>query len=1685
MTKNPAPSARPVSVRRLILSASVVSLVAAVISLPSAGAQFISIGAPSTYLQDFNTLPTVAGNWANNSTLPGWYAVSGNFFPADTLLGTIPLAIYNTGGAKTSGFFSAGTGTERALAWGATTTGYGASAMGVVFQNTSANTLAVGNISFNGELYVAQSNANALDGLQFFYQIGNSATTNLAGTAVHTNGAAYAANAALDDTGWTRISGLEYFDSVATASQIQNPVKQKAISANAGLTLAPGQFITLRWRSFNESGTDATVGIDDLSVSFLAAPNNLIYNRSHTVGGAPDGVIQVGAGNYWLRSGTPVPLTTNDNVFFSQSGNTTLSVPANVSLSNINIPAGSGTYTFNGAGALSGALIKTNSAKVVFNNSNTFSSLTISDDGTLQATAPQTIAGPITVSFGSSGLTPTIQTDANITAGSLAGTELLTKTGAGALVLTGVGATSTATGGVLVKQGSLRTATAAALGQQNIALNGAGAALVFTHTAGDQTLNAATSITPGAAGAEISVESGAAGVGVVMGTADRLIGANTFTKTGNGILRMSANQGTFTGNWIINGGAVQYGNGFANALGSGTVTINAGGELAGQNTVVPVANITLNGGALGTRTGALTDFTGTVKVAANSEAHLRSVSTPSASVAFSISGLLTGAGDLTLTGNLPLTDSGGAADLKLKNTGNTFTGGFHVTQFQTLTSEPTAGSGSTLNHRPVLLSGGRLRVHDNGTADNGTITYGSNVTVDSGVASVDVDRQTAGTFISNTVQFGTLTMATGSTLASTGANGYQAHFGAATVTGTGDVTFRPTSAPLILAGGLAPGAFGVIKNGSGVFGITGNAAYTGHTVINEGTFGTNGQLTGTPRIDIKAGATLDTTLVAGGLNIGAGQTLAGTGTVNGSLLITNGGTIEGGNSFGVGTLSTGPLTFGSIAGETATIRAAAGNAGGSIFVSGTNTLVANGGANSVTVEIFGTQPTVGTHVLIDYTGVIGGTGFAAFKLGSMPPRTTATLVNNAGDSIALSVSAIDFPIWKGAASTEWSTATIAAPKNWVLNSNNASTTDFLTNDRVLFNDTAAVAAGNVNVAINGADVAPQEVIFDNKTKGYTLQGTNGITGLLGITKNGDNSATSTLTIENNHSFTGAVKINAGTIRVATIADGGVTSPLGAGTSLVFDGGALEFTGVTGSTNRLIDSQTNGATVKTGAGSALTLAGVIRGTGGFSKTGDGTLLLAAANTYTGVTTLAAGLVNVGVAETAGVSGPLGNAPAVSPGNLVFAGGTLQYSAANANDYSGRFSTDPAQSIKVDTNGRTVIWAGDLISIGGALTKSGAGQLVLAGAGANTYSGITTVNNGTLTLSKTSGINAIGGDLIVNAGGIVAYGTTAGQLQDHLADTAHIVVNGGTFGSGVGNTDDAPTQGVLDTVASVTVSSGKFLTGRYLSASPLPFTITGGLEMSGGTVLVQRGGSLSAHSVEIAGPAVLNMDGGSSTAGNQSHLTIGAGGLALFSGAINFNAGPSALAASSVGSILLLQGNVTSAGTSALNRLNPTVAVAVVDLASAVHTFSVTGILTVAADLGTAVDASSAGIVKTGAGKLVLDGAQSYASLTHNAGRTDVSKNIGTGTSTVTANAGEVNFGASQTLGSLIIGDGASVALVSPLPPAPGEAGPAFDAALAGVENASLSPAAVPEPGSAVLFLCGLAALLGKRRRAGKV
>ena len=152
--------------------------------------------------------------------------------------------------------------------------------------------------------------------------------------------------------------------------------------------------------------------------------------------------------------------------------------------------------------------------------------------------------------------------------------------------------------------------------------------------------------------------------------------------------------------------------------------------------------------------------------------------------------------------------------------------------------------------------------------------------------------------------------------------------------------------------------------------------------------------------------------------------------------------------------------------------------------------------------------------------------------------------------------------------------------------------------------------------------------------------------------------------------------------------------------------------------------TNNATLTFDRSDALAVSNLISGTGALIQSGTGTLTLFGTNLYTGGTTLAAGILNVSAPEIAGISGPLGETNSIS-----FTGGTLQYSAVNAFDYSSRFSKSTNQNIRVDTAGQSVTFAAALTSTnGGSLAKLGAGTLTLAGT--NTFDGTTVINAGTL-------------------------------------------------------------------------------------------------------------------------------------------------------------------------------------------------------------------------------------------------------------------------------------------------------------------------------------------------------------------
>lgn len=271
----------------------------------------------------------------------------------------------------------------------------------------------------------------------------------------------------------------------------------------------------------------------------------------------------------------------------------------------------------------------------------------------------------------------------------------------------------------------------------------------------------------------------------------------------------------------------------------------------------------------------------------------------------------------------------------------------------------------------------------------------------------------------------------------------------------------------------------------------------------------------------------------------------------------------------------------------------------------------------------------------------------------------------------------------------------------------------------------------------------------------------------------------------------------------------------------------------------------------------------------TKLGTNTLTLSQANTYTGTTTLSAGAINLGAAEDVGVSGPLG-----SSGSIVFSGGTLQYSASNTHDYSGRFSTAANQSYRADTNSQNVTWAADLTSSGGTLTKGGAGSLTLSGT--NTFTGGVTITTGELKITNSAGLGT--GPKTVNAQnlGYVTLDGSSGNIS--LASNLSFT----TAGLSILNTaGDNVISGTIKTIAgngtSIITSDGGSL------------NIVGNVDSgaTGNRVLELSGTSTDANTIN-----------GSISNGTATQLTItksGSGTWALsnatnsYTGATNINGG----------------------------------------------------------------------------------------------------------------------------------------------------------------------------------------------------
>ncbi len=178
-----------------------------------------------------------------------------------------------------------------------------------------------------------------------------------------------------------------------------------------------------------------------------------------------------------------------------------------------------------------------------------------------------------------------------------------------------------------------------------------------------------------------------------------------------------------------------------------------------------------------------------------------------------------------------------------------------------------------------------------------------------------------------------------------------------------------------------------------------------------------------------------------------------------------------------------------------------------------------------------------------------------------------------------------------------------------------------------------------------------------------------------------------------------------------------------------------------------------------------------------------------------------------------------------------------------------------AVRMQSDSGTLTLAGTLGGTG-SLTKDGSGTVQLAGTGANTFSGNTVVNSGTLALGKTVGVNAIAGNVTVGDGS----GADTLQLTaaNQIADSSVVTVSAnGVFSL----------NGLAETVSGISSSSS----ASQVSLGSGTLTINGASTFAG---VISGSGSLVKQ-----GSGTLTLNGANTFSGNT---TVSAGTLALGAG-----------------------------------------------------------------------------------------------------------------------------------------------------------------------------------------------------------
>jgi fibronectin-binding autotransporter adhesin len=638
--------------------------------------------------------------------------------------------------------------------------------------------------------------------------------------------------------------------------------------------------------------------------------------------------------------------------------------------------------------------------------------------------------------------------------------------------------------------------------------------------------------------------------------------------------------------------------------------------------------------------------------------------------------------------------------------------------------------------------------------------------------------------------------------------------------------------------GIISGDYGLTKIGTGRLSLTGNNTFTGAVQINEGTFNVAGLGTAAGTGSITLGsATGGDVLYAYGASFGnpTNNLVIAAGTGNRTIRLLQDGNIYLDGSL---TLNSNLIVDTGVSGKTRGF-----NLSGTIV-----------GDEDKIITLTNTSGVAAATALINnqtsFTGIYEIANSAALSLGTNGMVVSGTVNVLSGGTLKFSQGATIAGL-----NGEEGAFAIGGGTNKILIINGTGTYDFA---GVIQN-----GVGQANgLTMNGAG-GTQTLSGANTHTGTTLvsAGTLNITGGLsgsnitvnGATANFTESSTGVIagtgttftltngnaTLAGTNTYTGATTLTAGTLSV------GADANLGNGNALVFNGGTLQITGTDLTTYAsgaigshavtLTAAKTVGLDIADAANTFTVSTDMTQTTGGLTKSGAGTLVLAGTNTYNGVTTMAGGtlqfakavslyneingswtaakvIVNSGATLALNVGGVgefstgnvttlltnLGGLGGAVTNNGLKAGSTIAFDTTTASD--GSFTVANSVADSTGTGGGAI-----------GVNKLGTNDLILTGA--NTYTGKTVISAGTLVLGAAG--------TIANSSQI-NLGTAGSQgILDVTAKSAF------TFGTGQ----------ILAGYGTVNLGAGKTLTvagGLAPGNSPGITSITGNLELLDSTV-----------------------------------------------------------------------------------------------------------------------------------------------------------------------------------------------------------------------------------------------------------